>query len=385
MTDATELEGNTALVEEQPNYLSMSDEDILKMDVDSMHAPTEPAEEEEEEEADLDESQVDPPAKEGADAGNPPVGDQPEGGETGAAPDAGKTSKEEGEPGKEAPATVIPDYKQFYDELTAPLKANGKDYQFDSVEDLRRLASMGLNYNKKMGAMKPHLKTLKLLESNGLLDEKKLSFYIDVEKKDPAAIAKLLKDSGIDPRDLDLETNDYKANTYAVDDREIDLDQVLDELKDSSTHYTEILETVSKKWDKASKTTIADNPGILHIINDHMASGVYEVIADELERRRVLGGLRGVSDLEAYKQVGDELNAKGGFNHLFPASSGNGSPTPAVEVPAKPKAEDPSRDDKKRAARSTQAAIPTPPRAADFNPLSMSDDEFEKQFSSKLM
>ena len=85
---------------------------------------------------------------------------------------------------------------------------------------------MGANYNKKMAALKPNLKLLKLLENNGLLSEEKLSFLIDLDKKNPDAITKLVKDSGLDPLEMDVSKSDYKPNTYTVHDREVELDSV---------------------------------------------------------------------------------------------------------------------------------------------------------------
>jgi hypothetical protein len=363
----------------EPNYLEMSDDDILNMavpteepDVGAGESPQSPEESTPKAEVEEELEEEDSPADD-----EPNVQERSDADVEGE--EEGEASKKEEETGKpEVPAE--PDYKSFYENLVGPIKANGKEYKFDKPEEIRRLVSMGLNYNQKMVAIKPHLKTIKLLEQNGLLDEKKLSFYIDIEKKNPAAIAKLLKDSGIDPMDLDTEKNGYEAKTYSVDEREIELDQVLDELRDS-THYPRLLETVSKQWDKASQQIIGENPGVLHIINDHMSSGVYDVITTELDRQRALGQLRGLSDLEAYKRVGDILHAKGGFNHLF---SG------ATEQPAKKEVQPPvapsgtNAADKRRAARATKAT-PAPSKAPDFNPLALSDEEFEKQFDPKLL
>ena len=88
------------------------------------------------------------------------------------------------------------DYKAEYDRLVAPFKANGREITVKSVDDAIALMQMGANYNKKMSALKPNLKLMKLLENNGLLDETKIGFLIDLEKKNPDAINKLIKDSG---------------------------------------------------------------------------------------------------------------------------------------------------------------------------------------------
>jgi hypothetical protein len=108
-----------------------------------------------------------------------------------------------------------------------------------------------------------------------------------------------------------------------------------------------------------------------------MAGGIYDLISTEIERERVFGRLKGMSDIEAYKQVGDAINARGGFNHLV---KDQGKPAPkAVEVVVpKPKAaEDDALKDKRRAASSTKTAAPGA-AVKDFNPLAMSDEEISK-------
>ena len=85
--------------------------------------------------------------------------------------------------------------KSFFDKVTAPFKANGRQMQIEDADDVIRLMQMGANYNKKMAGLKPALKMVKMLERNKLLDEDRLNFLIDLDKKDPTAIAKFLKDS----------------------------------------------------------------------------------------------------------------------------------------------------------------------------------------------
>jgi hypothetical protein len=295
-----------------------------------------------------------------------------------------ESEAEEGESDKEAEADTQPvDYKAEYEKLLAPFKANGKEIKIENVDDAVQLMKMGANYNKKMTALKPNLKVLKLLENNGLLGEDKLSYLIDLDKKNPDAIKRLIKESGIDPLDIDTEDNaEYQPTTYKVDDRELELDEVLDKIQDSPT-YSKTIGVVSKQWDGPSKKLVAEQPQLLEVINDHMASGVYDRISTEVEKQRMLGRLSGMSDLEAYRSTGDELDAHGAFNDLFQGTAQKQPPKQKTVV-KKPKAEDPKRADKKRAASSTRTA-PNTSIDSDFNPLSLSDEEFEKLGNQKLM
>lgn len=275
------------------------------------------------------------------------------------------------------------DYKAEYERIFKPFKANGREIKIEKAEDAITLMQMGANYNKKMAALKPNLRLMKMLEQNKLLDEAKLSYLIDLDKKDPEAINKLIQDSGIDPMDLDTESaSGYKPKTYTVDEKELELDMILEEIQGTES-YNQTIDIVGNKWDVASKQTITETPQLLNIINEHVASGIYDIIAAEVEKERVFGRLNGLSDIEAYKKVGDAIQARGGFNHL--GQEGTPDTNARKVVTPKPrKADDPKLRSKKRAASSTR---PTAPSKADddFNPLSMSDEEFSKMVDLNLM
>ena len=293
------------------------------------------------------------------------------------------TSTEPTEPKQETAEenTSAIDYEVEYKRLLAPFKANGREISVKSVDDAVTLMQMGANYNKKMAALKPSLKLMKLLENNGLLSEEKISYLIDIEKKNPNAIQKLVKDSGIDPMDFDAEkAGEYKPKIHTVDDREMDLDTVLDEIQDTPS-YNQTLQIVSKSWDGASKQVVANTPQLLKVINDHVANGIYNIISEEVERERVFGRLNGLSDIEAYRQVGDAIQARGGFNHLGNAKAKTNQ-APVVVQPKPKKVEDDKLNEKRRAASSTKPANTSQASNDDFNPLSLSDEEFAK-FAAK--
>lgn len=271
------------------------------------------------------------------------------------------------------------DFKSEYEKLMAPFRANGKEMKVDSIDDARQLMQMGANYNKKMAALKPSLKSMKLLEKHELLSEEKLGYLIDLHKGDKGAIQKLVKDSGIDPLDMDVESdNGYKPESYTVDDREMELDDVLERIQDTSS-YSDTINLVSNKWDAASKQHVANNPTALETINSHMASGVYERVNAEVDKQRTFGRLDGLSDIEAYHQVGHAMSEKGALNDLFETEA---PPEKKVVKPRKPK-EDPKLKEKKRAASSTRTKPAK--KALDYNPLGMSDEDYAREINENLL
>jgi hypothetical protein len=291
-----------------------------------------------------------------------------------------KAGDEGAKAGSDADGAI--DYKAMYEKVMAPFKANGREMQAKSPEDAQALMQMGANYNKKMAGLKPAMKFVKMLEANGLLDEEKLGFLIDVHKRDPNAINKLVVDSKMDPLDLSADkASEYKPGNHKVNEQELELDDVIADLR-GSEHFDRTLAVVASEWDPKSKGVIAATPQILKVINGHMESGIYDLIAAELESERAFGRLKGLSDLDAYKQVGDAIEARGGFKHLnLGSSQAQAKPAPATPVVVQPKlkpADDDELKNKKRAASGSKAAAPGTSIPADFNPFAMSDTDFAK-------
>ena len=385
---------------EEVNILDLPDDEIndaiaaelARLDTEEViETPAEEADSEvtdsvdgDEEDNDDDTDSSDEPEEEAEGANKAPEADSDD--EPNDDPDGAENPAEEDSGDPEAPEVDSKgeiDYKVQYEALLSPFRANGKDIKVDTVEDARSLMQMGANYNKKMAALKPNLKVVKMLDNHGLLDEGKLSYLIDLSKKDPEAIKKLVKDSGLDPLDIDTDNIAYKPNTYNVSDNEVALDGILDDIRDTSTFNTTI-DIIGNKWDETSKDIIAKDPNIIKVINEHVGSGIFKKVSEVVERERILGRLSGLSDIEAYKQVGDAINSNGGFGdpvQATPTQPISTSKSNSVNKANNPV--DPKLKDKRKAAGSTKSK-PSKSKAQ-FDVLNMSDEEFEKMSASKFV
>ena len=276
------------------------------------------------------------------------------------------------EAGSSALENAEVDYAAEYGRILAPFKANGKEIKVDSIDDAITLMQQGANYNKKMTALAPNLKLLKMLENNDLIDEGKISYLIDLNKKNPEAISKLLKDSGINPLDIDVEKDqEYAPSNYTVSDAQMQLDDVLSNLR-GTNHYDAIM-GLATEWDEASTSALSNKPQMLNSINEHMSNGIYDQINARMDTERMLGRLDGLSDLDAYMQVGNTLNSEGAF--------GQAAPTVVKEAPKpKPKASEQSRKERKKSAAPARAASKKV-AVQEINPLAMSDEEFLRSMS----
>jgi hypothetical protein len=267
-------------------------------------------------------------------------------------------------------------YQEEYQRILSPFKANGKDIQVGTVDEALTLMQMGANYNKKMAALKPNLKILKMLEKNKLLDEKKLSYLIDLDKKDVKAVGKLVKDSEIDPYTLNSEdeTEEYAPNDYSVSEKEVELDRVLEEIEGTPSYNT-TMDIVGNQWDNESRNVLVDSPDIIKVINDHISLGIYDDITSRVEKERMLGNLSGLSDIAAYKTTGDKIQAEGGFLKYERQTSAKSNVQSKKPSNAK-KAQ--QLNSRRKAASPTKSSPSNSKSINDYSPLEMSDEEFEK-------
>jgi len=233
--------------------------------------------------------------------------------------------------------------------------------------------------------MKPYQRVLKTLEKNNLLDIGRLNFLIDLDKKNPEAIKKFLKDSEIDPMDLSLEDDApaYKPTDHMVGEHEVALDEVLDEIRQTET-FDRTAQVITKEWDTASRRVLYESPSIIRTLNDHMQAGIFDKIAEVMARERILGRLAGLSDLEAYKTVGDAIQAQNGFDQ--PNSDKQSSPDGST---AQQSQNSGSKSDKTDELRNRRLAASSPKGSASagkpkVNLGDLTDDQIEKMSLSSL-
>ncbi|MCF8861593.1 tail tape measure protein [Agrobacterium phage OLIVR2] len=290
------------------------------------------------------------------------------------------------------PENKGPDLQAFYERIIAPIKANGKTIEIKDADDAIRLMQMGAGFGRKMQDIQPHLKTLRFLEQNNLLnvDQADLAFLVDLRNKNPDAIKKLVKEAGIDPLDFNNEEEvNYRTSIPEVTDQQVVFREALDNLK-SQEGGLDSLTVMNTTWDAKSHEVLMNNPSLLEVIHEQRQLGIYDRIVSEMDRQKALGKIPHTTPfIEAYKQVGDHLRDNNGFADLVkvPERQAEKQVAPATQPQlietrvAAPKSSV-TNNDKAKAA----AAPKTTPRktAPIINPLAMSDEEFTKQYGNRF-
>ena len=364
------------------NLYELSDEELANLDVTEVEPLNEEVNEEPTEETNVDEQETtntETPATEVDESMGEDSDTYVEDGgvmeeqSSGDEPEVGNTESETTEPEEDKEATEGVNHQEFYNTLTKPFKANGREFQVTNPNDMVALMQKGLNYSKKMEEMKPNLNLIKTLEQYGLTDESKLSYLIDLHNKRPEAIAKLIKDSEIDLYEFDTEqANHYVPQSKVV--RKTQLEEVISEVVEANPEFNSVLNTVYTDWDNRSKQAIIDNPNILRIISEQQSNGTYDKIMNIMEYEKAVGRLQGAAFLQAYSEIEQRLLGDSSEGQA-PQQQSQQQQAQAFTAPRpnhSNNSSNASEQKRKVASPSTNTAKPS---TEAFDPLKMSDEE----------
>lgn len=270
------------------------------------------------------------------------------------------------------------DVSAFHEKVTGKFKANNADYQITDPDEIVALMQKGLNYNLKMNQIKPYMGVGRLLEDNGLLDDpEKLGFLIDLHNKNPEAIAKLVKDSGIEAYELDEE----KASAYKptpaniVPDNVVQLQQLVQTNKDNAD-FSAVYKDANG-WDEKSQQAIVGNPEILETLTRHKANGIYDQVMQQVNHEINVRGNK-TPVMELYLAIGSKTVG----NNNKPAQAQKPAPVASAKVTKKV---DPLLESKRKIAGGTKSTTKASTVAlTEEDIFGMSPEEFAKLDSKKL-
>lgn len=193
------------------------------------------------------------------------------------------------EPATEEPAKLTPE--DFFNSVTSEFIANGRPVKITDPNDIKTLMQKGLNYNKKMEAIKPHLRIVKTLEQNNLIDPEKLQFAIDLVNGDKTAIAKLLKETNTDSYELpNLDETPYTPKSRIATEKEVLVEDVLKDICESPEGNF-LMKEITSKWDQKSMEILSEAPTFLYTLKEDFDSGLYKDTIDTIELERALGNI----------------------------------------------------------------------------------------------
>lgn len=265
-------------------------------------------------------------------------------------------------------------HQEFYNTLTKPFKANGREFQVTNPNDMIALMQKGLNYSKKMEEIKPNLNLIKTLEQYGLTDESKLSYLIDLHNKKPEAIAKLIKDSEIDLYEFDTE----QAEHYVPQNRVVhksQLEEIISEVVEANPEFNSVLNSIYTDWDNQSKQAVINNPNILRLLSEQQTNGIYDKIMNIMEYEKAVGRLDGVAYLQAYGEIEDRLLGGSTEGQASQQSQQSQQQAQAFTAPRPNQTNNSSNTSEQKRKVASPSTNTTKPSTEVIDPLKMSDEE----------
>jgi hypothetical protein len=187
-------------------------------------------------------------------------------------------------------------------------KANGKEYEFTADEIMKRFPQVfgqAMDYTRKMQSIKPWRQTIDALEQ-AQLGHDDVNLMIDALKGDKAAIASIIKRTGVDTLDLDVENTSYVPKNYGRDESALAIKDVVEEIS-RDPEYATTHTVLAKQWDDASWAVMSKQPGLIRDLHTDVKSGLFSVIQPIAEKMKLYdGGNTGRSDLDYYKMAAVE-------------------------------------------------------------------------------
>lgn len=206
-------------------------------------------------------------------------------------------------------------YKSFYDKLTSSsIELGGVELKgLDDADAILATQKSSFENSRKLDEFKEMKPIMKTLKENGLTDDpERLAMVVEALNGNAEAIKMMVKNSNIDPFELDFENIDASkvdSSKYTQSDFELKFEEFVDKA-DSQGVQDVLISNVIQRWDNDSLARLADTPSSgVNIIN-HLKSGAFEDVQKEminLERSDRTGEFKQLSDFDKYAEASNVL------------------------------------------------------------------------------
>lgn len=261
---------------------------------------------------------------------------------------------------------------------TFRLKADGTEFELTENE-LKQLASKGMNYTKKMQDIKEYREHVSAIKE-AALSKDDINLMIDVLKGDKDALATVMKRTGVDALDVDVENSKYVPKNYGRNEVELEIEEVVETIS-RDPEYVTTKHIISSNWDKQSQMEFVKDPIKIAKLHEDVKNGIFDQVVPMMLKKKALDGAR-KSDIEYYIEAGTDYyqnKAREAYNaSVIEAEKARKQ----AEIKAV-KEQEAKRSVVTETASKRKAATMTKPKTAkrsidDYLNTAMSDEEFSK-------
>jgi len=185
-----------------------------------------------------------------------------------------------------------------------PLRANGKEYPIDDINELYKLASAGVGAQQKFQAIAGHKKTIMAAEKAGVDLMEAVNMMARYKENPKEAILSLMKENSIDPLDVDLDEVEANTKDYSVSDFEAQYDEIVGEIGNSPV-FPKVQDLLVNGWDERSRAIFMEDPTMIRNLHDEMSpseelegKSMFDLVSPIAEKMKLSGDMR--SDFDVY-------------------------------------------------------------------------------------
>lgn len=199
------------------------------------------------------------------------------------------------------------DYEKAYKELfDTPIKADGTEIKLNSKDELIALVQKGVNFTRKSQELSKKRKIIQSLEEANIKTDEDLNLLIDIYKGKPEAIKSFIKNKNIDIDSYeDGEEAQYVPTNNIVSDKEVQLTEVIDEIK-SSPYFDKISNILSNIWDKDSIDMVSKDPNLLAGLYGEVSQNRFDEIHAKVVRDKLFSNSK-KPDIVRYMEYAKEI------------------------------------------------------------------------------
>ena len=179
----------------------------------------------------------------------------------------------------------------------------------NDIDELKTIASKALKDKTRFDKYKEELAILEGIKEQGLSD-KDLYLLVEAKKGNKQAISKLLKESNIDPYELDLEDesiDEYKPNEYKVDPKIMEVKSIIEDAKSDDNTFKTFNYILNNEFNESDRAKAFEDPNLLAFIKDTVKTGVFDAIAPNYTKRKIMGENPISAYINAYDDYMKEL------------------------------------------------------------------------------
>lgn len=261
---------------------------------------------------------------------------------------------------------------------TFRLKADGTEFELTENE-LKQLASKGMNYTKKMQDIKEYREHVSAIKE-AALSKDDINLMIDVLKGDKDALATVMKRTGVDALDVDVENSKYVPKNYGRNEVELEIEEVVETIS-RDPEYVTTKHIISSNWDKQSQMEFVKDPIKIAKLHEDVKNGIFDQVVPMMLKKKALDGAR-KSDIEYYIEAGTDYyqnKAREAYNASV-IEAEKARKQAEIKVV---KEQEAKRSVVTETASKRKAATMTKPKTAkrsidDYLNTAMSDEEFSK-------